>query len=81
MNLVEFPEQTVVFAKNQPPYLPLPAWRASADPEGRIICCWRLSLRERLKILFTGRIWYHILTFNGRLQPQLLEVDKPEMPR
>jgi len=81
MNIVEFPEQTVVYAKDQPQYRPLPAYRAARDPEGRIICCWSLTWRERLKLLFTGKLWHHILTFNQPLQPQLLEVEKPEMPR
>jgi len=75
MRPVEFPEQSVVIAKE------LPAYRAPRDPEGRVICCWRLTLRERFKLLFTGKLWHHILTFNGPLQPQLLEVEKPEMPR
>jgi len=81
MDLIEFPEQTVVIAKDQPPYRPLPAYRQPADPEGRVICCWSLTWRERFKLLFTGKLWHHILTFNGPLQPQLLEVEKPEMPR
>lgn len=81
MDLVEFPEQTLVIAKNQPQYRPLPAYRKPQDPEGRVICCWSLTWRERLRLLFTGRIWHHILTFNGPLQPQLLELDKPEMPQ
>ncbi len=81
MELIEFPEQSVVYAKDQPQYRPLPAYVAPRDPEGRIICCWSLTWRERLKLLFTGRIWHHILTFRQPLQPQLLEVEKPEMPR
>lgn len=81
MDIVEFPEQTLVIAKDQPQYRPMPAYRQPRDPEGRVICCWRLTWRERLKVLFSGVIWHHILTFNGPLQPQLLEVEKPEMPR
>lgn len=80
MNLIEFPEQTVVIAKDQPQYRPLPAYRYQNDPEGRIACCWSLSLRERLRVLLFGRIWHQVLTFNGPLQPQLLTVEKPIMP-
>ena len=80
MELIEFPEQNVVYAKDQPEYKPLPAHRIGGA-DGRIICCWRLTWPERLKLLVTGRIWHHILTFYQPLQPQLLEVDKPEMPR
>ena len=82
MELIPFPEQTLVIAKDQPEYTPMPAHRLVDDPEGRVTCCWRLSWRERLQVLVSGRIWHQILTFNrGGLQPQLLVVDKPELPR
>lgn len=78
MRLIEFPEQTVVIAKNQPEYRPLPAHRFG-DAQGRIACCWRLSFLERVRVLFTGIIWHEILTFNQPLQPQLLSIEKPPM--
>jgi hypothetical protein len=78
--IIEFPEQTVVIAKHQPQYRPLPAYRFKDDPEGKIICCWKLNWRDRFKVLFTGKIWHSILTFNQPLQPQLMLTDKPEMP-
>ena len=80
MKLVEFAEQTVVIAKNQPEYLPLPAYRYRSDPEGRIVCCWELTWRERFRVLFGAPIWHHVLTFNQLLQPQLLTLEKPQMP-
>ena len=80
MNLIEFPEQTVIIAKDQPEYLALPAYRYANDPKGQIVCCWKLTDEEKQKIAETGEIWHHILTFNQPLQPQLLSVDKPEMP-
>lgn len=81
MKIVEFPEQTVVIAKDQPEYLPLPAYRFANDLQGRIVCCWRLSIWDRVKLLWTGRIWHQVLTFNHALQPQLLSVGKPKMPK
>lgn len=80
MKLVNFPEQTVVIAKDQPEYLPLPAHRFVNDPEGRIACCWKLTWRERLAVLLTGTIWHQVLTFNKPLQPQMLTTEKPVMP-
>jgi hypothetical protein len=74
MKPVPFIEQNCVYAKDQPEYLPLPVHKTE---NGRLISCWKLSWVERLKVLFTGRIWSHVLTFNQPLQPQLLEVDKP----
>ncbi len=80
MKLIEFPEQTVVIAKNQPQYQPLPAYQFG-DPEGRIACCWRLTWRERLRLLITGKLWHQILTFGEPLQPQLITIEKPDMPK
>jgi hypothetical protein len=77
MNLIEFPEQTVVIAKDQPEYLPLPAFQFATDPTGRIACCWQLTWRERIKLLFTGKIWHVVMTFHHALQPQLLRLEKP----
>lgn len=78
MDIISFPEQNVVYAEDQPQYRPLPAHRFN-DAEGRIVCCWKFSWRERLYVLFTGQIWHSIFTFNQSLQPQLLTVEKPEM--
>lgn len=74
MKPIEFPEQTCVYAKDQPEYLPLPARKTH---DGMVITCWSLTWRERFKILFTGRIWWSVLTFNRPLQPLLPSVDRP----
>jgi hypothetical protein len=74
MKPVDFKESNITFAKDQPPYLPLPAWR---NDKGTVISCWSLSLIERLKVLITGKIWIRTLTFNQPLQPQRLDVDYP----
>ena len=77
MDLIEFPQMTHVIAKNQPPYKPMPVYQDPEDAKGRTICCWKLTMRERLIVLFTGRIWHHVLTFRGKMQPQLLDVRSP----
>ncbi len=77
MKLIEFPEQTVVIAKDQPEYLPLPAFQFANDPTGRIACCWQLTWRERFKLLFTGKLWHVVMAFHQPLQPQLLQLEKP----
>ena len=78
MEVIEFNEQTVVIAKDQPEYLPLPAHQFG-DDEGRIIFCWKMSWRERVRVLLTGTLWQQVLTFNQPLQPQKLETIKPDM--
>lgn len=75
MKPVEFPEQTTVFAKDQPQYLPLPAHH---DPHfGVVTSCWALTWRERVSILFGGRLWLQQMTLNYPLQPQKPTTKKP----
>ncbi len=78
MELIEFKEQTVIIAKDQPEYLPLPAHQFN-DGKGTIAFCWKMTWKERLKVLFTGCLWHQVLTFNKPLQPQMLGTDKPDM--
>lgn len=73
MKPIEFPEQTTVWAKDQPEYLSLPAY----SNDDRTISCWQLTWRERLILLFTGRLWLHQLNFGAALQAQLPSVDYP----
>lgn len=76
MEPIEFEEANVVFGKDQPPYLPLPAYCDDVQG-GRIFHCWQLSWWERFKILFTGRLWISVLTFNKKLQPIKPMADNP----
>jgi hypothetical protein len=78
MTPTKFPEQNCWFAKNQPPYLPLPAY---AGPDGEVISCWKTTLRERIKFLFDGRLWLRQLTFGAPLQPQSPSFDTPFVPQ
>lgn len=78
MKIIEFPEQTTVYAENQQEYLNLPAHQFN-DSEAKVAICWKATFSERLKILFTGVIWQQILTFDKPLQPLKLEAKKPIM--
>ncbi len=81
MEPIKFRQQNIVFAKNQPPYLPLPAYRDDKQG-GRIFHCWKLSFRERVKIFFTGKIWVNVLNFGRAPQPIKLMIDNPfHLPR
>lgn len=37
---------------------------------------WRVSMKERLRLLFTGRIWCHVMSFTGTQPPISLSVKK-----
>lgn len=67
---------TVTFAKDQPEYNPLPAWRGD---DGMVVTRWRASWGERLKMLLTGDLWLTVLTFNRPLQPVKLQTSCPIM--
>ena len=64
----------VVYAKDQPEYKPFPVYK---NEEGALLSRWKLTLWERLKLLFTGNLYLWILTFNKPLQPINLGVNKP----
>ena len=74
MKPLYFNEQNVVYAKNQPEYLPLPS---HLDKDGIVTSCWGLSWKERIKALFTGVIYFQQMTFNKPLQPQKPSVENP----
>lgn len=62
---VPFPQQNITY--NPPQGMEdkcdaLPAWKG----EGQIISCWHLSFWERLRLLFTGRLWFSVI---GNGQP------------
>jgi len=77
MHPIEFSDQNKVWAKNQPDYLPLPAYTDTMQT----VSCWKLSLWERLYVLFTGKMWLYQLNFSRPLQPQLLTVESPFIKR
>jgi hypothetical protein len=78
MKPIEFPEHNVVYAKDQPEYLPLPAFKSS-DPMGQVVSCWQLSFRERLRILFTGKLWVMLATFHKPLTPSIFTTKKSDV--
>lgn len=77
MKPIEFPEQNVVFAKNQPEYNPLPAHIVD-EPEGRVIFCYELSFRERIRVFLTGKLWGSLMTFNKPLTPSFFSTKKSD---
>jgi len=70
---IEFPEQTIVWAKNQSPYLPLPAF----TDDKQTISCWKLTWKERLNVLINGKLWLRQMNFCQPLQPQAPSIESP----
>jgi hypothetical protein len=65
----------IVYAKDQPPYAPLPAFRY---PDGVVLTRWHMTWKERLTVLFRGDVYVWLNTFNDPLQPIMLQVEKPK---
>jgi hypothetical protein len=73
MKPAEFPEINTNVAEHQEEYLTLPAFFAN----GVTISCWRLSWRERLSVLFKGKLWLMQMNGDQLLQPQRPQVENP----
>ena len=78
MKPISFDEQNCVFAKDQPEYLPLPAYRSPNGQE--VTACWGMDWIERFRVLFTGRVYVTLLTFGHPLQPQIVSLTAPFDP-
>ena len=68
MKAKEFKYQNTVFAEGQPEYTPLPALKLEGK-EGHVIFCMGLTFWERIRVLFLGKIWVSLMTFNKPLTP------------
>jgi hypothetical protein len=66
----------VVYAKDQPEYIPLPTLKFS---DGLVVSRWTLNWKERLRLLFGGSVYLGLLTFNGPLQPILIATTPQEV--
>lgn len=73
MQPVEFRYQNTTWATDQSPLLPLPSFVNDRET----ISCWRLTWRERLYVLITGRLWLRQCNYGEPLQPQCLQVASP----
>lgn len=78
MTPIEFEGCNTTIAKDQPQYIPLPALSLHG---GDVTFCWRLTWKERIKLLFTGTLWHTVMTFRHPLQPQMLSVTMPDVVR
>ncbi len=65
--------QKVICGKGQKEYSELPALRYN-DKEGTVCSFYKLSLLERIRLLFRGIICLELLTFHKPINPQRLFV-------
>lgn len=79
MKPIKWKHSNKVYAENQKEYMPLPALTFENDSQGNVISCWRLNWREKLLILFTGKVYLNLLSFNKPLTPSYLAVNRKEI--
>ena len=77
MKPIDFKEANKIYGLNQPEYQPLKAYLFETDIRGQIISLWKANIWDRIKILFTGKVWLSQLTFHKPLQPQSLTTEYP----
>lgn len=76
MKPIYFKEHNKVYAKNQKQYFTLPVYEDEVQG-GRAFHCWKLSFLERVRILFSGKLWINVLNFNKPLQPIKPMINNP----
>lgn len=79
MRPVKFEECNVVLCENDPDYKPLPILRQTSESGVEVISCWKLSFVDRIRVLFTGRVWVDVFTAKGSPQPIMLSADKDDV--
>lgn len=77
MKPIKFKGHNMVLAENQKEYQPLPVCDERSK-EGTKVSCWRLSFWERIKLLFTGRLFIAQFTFYQPFHPILPMLDWEE---
>jgi hypothetical protein len=78
MKPIKFKYANKVYGEKQPEYQPLHVLKLD-NPLGEVISCWKLTRWERIKVLFTGKVWLSLMTFNKPLLPSYLSVNRKEM--
>ena len=73
MKPIEFKQANRRIAESQDEYLTLPAF----VNETETISLWRLDWKERMRILFSGKLWLRQMNFGHALQPQLPTIEHP----
>jgi len=72
MDPIPFKAQNIVYAEDQPEYIPLPVHKAE---DGKVTSVWKLSDEEREKVAKGAYVCLCQSTFHQALQPVNLWVD------
>lgn len=75
MNPVSFKFQNHIYSKTK---RPIPAFK-NKSRQGQVITCWKGGFWDRLKILFTGRVWVLSETNQMPLQPFIIVTNRKDI--
>jgi len=78
MKPAKFKYQNITYAENQPEYRPLPALKIEGK-DGAVVSCWKLSFKERIRVLIFGRVWVSLMSFNKPLTPSYLSTKRRDV--
>ena len=78
MRPIKFKEQNCIFAKNQPEYQNLPAFKEEGG-KGNVIFCEKFTFWERVRILFGANLWVNLMMFGKPLTPSFFTTKKSEV--
>jgi ATP sulfurylase len=78
MKPVKFKESNIEFAKNQDEYETLPAYYDPEDKNGIAITCWKMNFFDRIRAVFSGKVFIALWTFNHGFSPMLSTMNKKE---
>lgn len=80
MKPIDFPERNNMVAEKQEEYITLPSY-IDPGPRGEVVFCMQLSFKERLTLLFTGKLWCSLLCFHKPVTPSYFSVNKKDVLR
>lgn len=75
MKSIKFKECNKVYAENQPEYITMDV----LDDGKYVVSCWEISFIEKIRILFTGKIWLSLLMFGNPLTPSFMTAKKRDL--
>ena len=80
MKAIEFKEQNGALSRKDSPLRPIPIFKDPSE-KAQVVSCWKLSFKERMRLLLLGKLWVSIITYNNPVQPSLFSTRKEDVLR
>ena len=76
MKAIPFKEQNITYEGDEK-HKDVPAFKADTK-EGEVITCWKMSIKEKIIFLLTGKLWVTIISYNKHINPMHFSVKKSD---